>query len=265
MALNIIRFAVALVLIQVAVAHFFSLKNAEAAQDSERVVIFAAKSTVNAVTDICRLYKEQKTGNPQLSFAASSTLAKQISNGAPADIFLSANTKWMDYLEKQKMIDPNSRIDLLGNRIVLIAPLESPIDKIEIEPSFALVELLADQRLAMGDPDHVPSGIYGKQAFENLKVWKHVKDRLARGKDVRSALMLVERAEAPIGQVYATDAAISKKVRVIGTFPQYCHPPIAYPVALTAGKHSSGALHFMDFLKSAQAKHIFQRYGFIVY
>ncbi|SLM28085.1 molybdate transporter subunit; periplasmic-binding component of ABC superfamily [Desulfamplus magnetovallimortis] len=230
---------------------------------SNKVRIFSAGSTINAVTDICNLFIEKKMGEITPSFAASSTLAKQIDQGAPADIYLSANPKWMDFLEKNNMLEPGTRFDLLGNRIVLIAPLNSTMT-ITIDKGFDLAGVLGDEKLAMGDPDHVPAGIYGKQALESLGVWDSVTLKVARSKDVRAALALVERAEAPLGIVYSTDAAISKKVKVVGVFPEESHPPIIYPVALVAGNATPSARSFMEFLKGEDAKAIFEKYGFNV-
>lgn len=226
-----------------------------------KVTVFAAGSTTNAVTDICNLFTEKKMGRVTPCFASSSTLAKQIDHGAPADVYLSANPKWMNFLEKNNLIEPGTRFDLLGNRIVLIAPLDSKME-ISIGPGFDLPGLLGDEKLAMGDPDHVPAGIYGKQALESLGVWAAVAPKVARSKDVRAALALVERGEVPLGVVYATDAAISKKVKVVGVFPEKSHPSITYPAALVAGKATTGAKTFLEFLKTPDAKAIFEKYGF---
>ena len=231
---------------------------------SDAVTVFAAASTTNAVTEIGALFSQQNEERFLPSFASSSTLAKQIDNGAPADVYISANKKWMDYLEEKKMIEPGTRIDLLSNRIVLIVPAGSSVDNIAIAPGVDLLPFIGDSRLSMGDPDHVPAGIYGKQALESLGVWAAVESRVARAKDVRAALALVEQGEAPLGLVYATDAAISKKVRVAGTFPETSHPPIVYPVAIVAGKQSSATDRFMALLQSPEAKSIFEKYGFAV-
>jgi molybdate transport system substrate-binding protein len=230
------------------------------------VVVFAAASTTNAVTEIGKRYGDRNPGRITPSFASSSTLAKQIQSGAPADVYLSANKKWMDFLESGDLIDKDSRVDLLGNRIVLVAPAGRTVKPINVEPGFPLAALLGrDGRLSMGDPEHVPAGIYGKQALENLGAWDPVKDRLAPMKDVRAALVLVERGETPLGLVYATDAAISKKVRVVGTFPADSHPPIVYPVAAVAGGNSAAAKRFIDFLRSPESRAIFEKYGFVVH
>jgi len=234
------------------------------AEQLESVTVFAAASTTNALTDIGKLFEDQKMGKLIASFASSSTLAKQIENGAPANIYLSASNEWMEYLEEKKMIDGKSRFDLLGNRIVLIAPADGKLDEVTIDTGFDLAGLLGDGRLAMGDPDHVPAGIYGKKSLEKLVAWENIKDKVARCKDVRAALALVERGEAPFGVVYATDAAMSAKVKVVGLFPEGSHPPIVYPVALVAGGETPVARRFLDFLKTSQAKRIFEQYGFTV-
>jgi molybdate transport system substrate-binding protein len=231
---------------------------------SDGVTVFAAASTTNAVTEIGAIFSESHQERFTPSFASSSTLAKQIENGAPADIFLSANKKWMDYLEEKQMIEKGTRIDLLSNRIVLIVPADSGVKDVAIGPGFDLLPLIGDGRLSMGDPDHVPAGIYGKQALESLGVWAYVESRVAGAKDVRAALALVERGEAPLGLVYATDAAISDKVRVVGTFPATSHPPIVYPVAVAAGKRSPSADRFMTLLQSPEARAVFEKYGFTV-
>ncbi len=233
------------------------------AAETASVTIFAAASTTNAITDISKLFAEKNKAKVTHSFASSSTLAKQIEQGAPADVYLSANPKWMNYLTEKQSIEPQSRFDLLGNRIVLIAPVSSTV-KITVGPKFDLPKVLGNDKLAMGDPDHVPAGIYGKQALVKLGVWKDVEPKVARAKDVRAALALVERGEAPLGVVYATDAAITKKVKVVGVFPEDSHPPIVYPVALIKDKGTAIAKSYLEFLKSPAAKTVFEKYGFSV-
>ena len=169
----------------------------------------------------------------------------------------------MDYLSEKGLIEPESRFDLLGNRIVLIAPISND-SRIEIKPGLDFVSLLGKERMSMGDPDHVPAGIYGKQALETLGMWTDVKDRSAPMKDVRAALVMVERNETPYGIVYSTDAGISKKVRVVGIFPETSHPPITYPVAIVAGRGSAATKRLMSFLQSPESKIIFYKYGFSV-
>lgn len=226
----------------------------------QTITVFAAASATNAVTDIAGRFEKSYPVKVKLSFASSSTLAKQIENGAPADVFLSANPEWMDYLSDKGAIISSSRSDLLSNRIVFIAPKSSALEHINIDSALDLPRLLGDGRLSMGDPDHVPAGMYGKKALENLGLWNAVKDKIARAKDVRAALVLVERGESPLGQVYATDAAISDKVKIVGTFPEDCHPPVIYPVAMV--KESANAKQFITFMKSEESTAIFRKYGF---
>jgi molybdate transport system substrate-binding protein len=233
------------------------------ASEPGRVTVFAAASTTNAINDIATAFKKQTGVDVVSSFASSSTLAKQIEQGAPASIFISADEDWMNYLAKKDLIAPDSRTDLLGNSLVLIAPASSKINKIDNIKSQLAAEL-GSGRLATGDPDHVPAGKYAKAAFEKIGIWKDVEPRLARASDVRGALALVERAEAPLGAVYSTDAAIGKNVKIVGAFPPDSYPPVVYPVALVKAHESQDAKKFFEFLKSAEAKTIFEKYGFNV-
>jgi molybdate transport system substrate-binding protein len=248
------------------VATFFLLMGifATAHAASETLMVFAAASTTNAVTEIGDIFSKRYHVSFRSSFASSSTLAKQIEKGAPADIYISANVKWMNYLEQKQMIETGTRIDLLSNRIVLIVPADSSVNRIQIEPGFDLRMIIGDSRLSMGDPDHVPAGIYGKQALEHLGVWAAVERHVARSKDVRAALALVERGEAPVGLVYATDAAITAKVKAVGAIPTTSHPPIVYPAAVVAGKRSQATDRFMALLRSPEARTVFEKYGFSV-
>ncbi|NOX33629.1 MAG: molybdate ABC transporter substrate-binding protein [Deltaproteobacteria bacterium] len=230
-----------------------------------RLMVFAAASTTDAVTRICEIFAKREGQRVITAFAASSTLAKQVEYGAPADIFISANLKWMDFLEKKELIVPSSRFNLLRNRIVLIAPVSSPIEHIEMSKNTDLVSMLQGGRLAMGDPDHVPAGIYGEKALDNLGLFSSLKGKIARTKDVRAALALVERGEAPLGLVYQTDAAITSKVKIVGVFPGTSHPPVCYPAAIVQGHETDQARRFILFLKSQQVKVIFKKYGFLIY
>ena len=241
----------------------FPLTARHALAAEPELTVFAAASTTNAVADIGKLYTEKGLGSIKTSFASSSTLAKQIEQGAPADVFLSANQKWMDYLDEKKLIVSGTRSDLLRNQIVLIVPNDSKTGNIAINKDTDLAGILGkDGRLAVGDPDHVPVGMYGKQALENLELWASVKDRLAPAKDVRAGLALVERAEVPLGLVYESDGAASDKVRVIGVFPAGSHPDVIYPVAALVGKNTAAAQAFIEFLATPEAKAIFKKYGF---
>jgi molybdate transport system substrate-binding protein len=231
---------------------------------TETLTVFAAASTTNAVTEIGGIFSQRNHLSFRPSFASSSTLAKQIENGAPADVYISANMKWMNYLEEKQMIETGTRIDLLSNRLVLIVPADSSVNRIQIAPGFDLLKIVGDSRLSMGDPNHVPAGIYGKQALKRLGVWVTVERHVARSKDVRAALALVERGEAPVGLVYATDSEITEKVKVAGTFPQTSHTPIIYPVAVVAGRRSPATDRFMALLRSPKARVVFEKYGFLV-
>jgi len=225
---------------------------------SERVMIFAAASTTDAVGEAAAMFKKQTGIEIVASFAGSAVIAKQVVAGAPADIFLSANIRWMDYAEENSGIVPQSRRNLLSNRLVLIAPKDGKTIALETLPTD-----LDDNRLAIGDPDHVPAGIYGKKALEALNLWDSVKGKLARMANVRSALTLVERGEAAAGIVYQTDAPIAQQTKIVATFPAESHPPILYPIALTpAGANNPAAQKFLHFLTGEQARAIFARYGF---
>lgn len=227
------------------------------------VTIFATASTAGPVGEIIRLFNAKDSGAAIASFASSSTLAQQIINGAPADIYLSASPQWMNHLAAEKAIESSSRFDLLGNRLVLIAPTDSALT-VRIAPSFPLLPALAGGMLAMGDPDHVPAGIYGKAALVGLGVWDSVAGRVAGAQDVRAALALVERGEAAAGIVYATDALLTDRVRIVADFPPASHPPITYPVAVVAGRDRPEVRAFLALLKSPDAAAVFAKYGFIV-
>jgi molybdate transport system substrate-binding protein len=230
---------------------------------ADNIVVFAAASLKNALDDAATAFQQQDGAKTSISYAASSALAKQIEAGAPADIFISADLDWMDYVEQRKLIKPETRKNLLGNHLVLVAPAASDI-KVEIKPNFPLAALLKDGRLAIADPAAVPAGKYGKAALEKLGVWSSVADRLAPAENVRSALVFVSRQEAPLGIVYETDAAADKGVKVVAVFPEETHPPVVYPIALTAGSKNPEAAKFLAFLESAAAKPFFEKQGFTV-
>jgi len=227
------------------------------------LLVFAAASLKNAAEDIGNAYEASGTGKVTYSFAASSDLAKQIENGAPAAIYISADTKWMDYLAQRKLIVPDSRRDLLGNRLVLIAPADSTL-VLKLAPAAPLAQSLGDGKLAMADPDSVPAGRYGKAALEALNLWSSVEPAVVRAKDVRAALAFVQRGEAAAGIVYATDAMVAKNVRIVDEFPASSHPKIVYPVALIAGQDDAAARAFYDFLVGPKARGVFLDYGFSI-
>jgi molybdate transport system substrate-binding protein len=226
-----------------------------------KILVFAATSTTGAVDEITEIYASRGLGEVRAAFAGSSALARQIVAGAPADIYISANPEWMDYLAGEHAIVPESRVDLVTNELVLIAPADSRLS-LRIGFGFPLAEGLDGGRLAIGDPDHVPAGIYAKAALIDLGVWPALIDRLALTADVRAALALVERGEAPAGIVYATDVAISSHVRVVGAFPVDSHSPISYPAAVVADRDRPEVRSFFAFLTSAEAAAVFARYGF---
>ena len=238
------------------------VSQARAATD---LTVFAAASTTNALTEIAKFYEAGGNGKVALSFASSSTLARQIASGAPADIFLSADAEWMNYLEEKGLVDTGSRTNLLGNRIVFIVPAASSVQAITVAARLDLTAILGkDGRLSVGDPAHVPVGKYAKAALERLKLWSQVENRIAPAKDVRAGLVLVERGESPLGIVYASDAVISDKVRVVDMFPLDSHPNIEYPVAALKTSNSGAALNFIKFLRTPQTKEIWAKYGFEV-
>jgi molybdate transport system substrate-binding protein len=229
-----------------------------AAPAAHAQLVFAAASLKNALDEVAAV----SPGRPTVSYGASSALAKQIEGGAPAQVFLSADLDWMDYLEQRRLIREGTRRNLLGNKLVLIAPAASTV-KADIGPGFPLARLLGDGRLATADPAHVPAGKYTRAALEKLGVWDSVAGRLAAAENVRAALALVARGEAPLGSVYATDAVAEPKVRVVAAFPEGLHPAIVYPVALTAAAPAAGsAADFLNLLRSPVARRVFEKHGF---
>jgi molybdate transport system substrate-binding protein len=223
------------------------------------ITVFAAASLTNAMKEVASAYKAKSGISVTLSFDASSTLARQIDQGAQADVFLSADTDWMDFLRKNGRIADGTRKDLLGNALVLVAASDAgPAPK--IAPHFDLAGALGDGKLAMADPASVPAGRYGKAALSALGVWDSVAPKLVRAENVRVALEYVARGEAPFGIVYATDARVAP-VKVVGVFPENTHPPIVYPVALTRTA-SPAARDFLAFLSGPQARAIFEKAGF---
>jgi molybdate transport system substrate-binding protein len=227
------------------------------------LLVFGAASLKNALDDADAQYQRDTGRKIVVSYGASSALAKQIEGGAPADIFISADLDWMDYVAEHKLIKPDTRFDLLGNKLVLIAPADSRVS-LTIGPNFALAQALGNDRLAMADPAAVPAGKYGKAALEALGVWSSVAGKIAPAQDVRATLLLVSRGEAPLGIVYQTDAAADKGVKIVGAFPQSSHPPIIYPIAVTSASTNPGAAAYVGFLKSPAAKPAFEKQGFVV-
>jgi len=232
------------------------------AQDKS-ITVFAAASMKNALDDVDDAFTKQSGIKVVASYAASSALMKQIEQGAPADVFLSADIDWMDYGAKRNLIKNDTRLNLLGNRLVLIAPKDSKIDNVSIAPGFDLAGLAGSGRIATGDVRAVPAGLYAKAALERLGVWAAVQPKLAMAENVRAALVLVARGEAPLGIVYETDAKIDPGVKIVGAFPTDSHPPIIYPVALTKDAKPEAA-SYLAFLRTQAARAIFERYGFSV-
>src|ERR1700756_5665454 len=232
------------------------------AQDG-KLVVFAAASLKDALDEVNVDYRREKGQETATSYAASSTLAKQIEAAAPADIFISADLDWMDYLAKKNLIKLETRANLLGNELVLIAPANSTVS-LAIAPNFLFAQALGNGRLAIADPNAVPAGKYGKAALEALGVWSSITDRLAPAENVRATLALVSRGETPLGIVYQTDADSDKGVKIIGTFPENTHPPIIYPIAVVASSTNPAALGYLAYLKSPAAGSIFKKQGFTV-
>jgi molybdate transport system substrate-binding protein len=250
-------------LLKLVVAAFAALPLALPAAAADKVTVFAAASMKNAL-DAANAEWQKETGNETtVSYAASSALAKQIEAAAPADLFISADLAWMDYVAEKKLIREDTRSNLLGNRIVLIAPKDKA-EKVEIKEGFDLAGLIGDGKLAMGAVDSVPAGKYGKAALEKLGVWSSVEGKVAGAESVRAALALVSRGEAPYGIVYQTDAAADPGVAIVGAFPEDSHPPIIYPVAILADSKSPAASAYLDFLKSDKAAPFFTEQGFTV-
>jgi molybdate transport system substrate-binding protein len=236
---------------------------APAQAQSKPTLVFAAASLHDALDDVNAQYKRATGRDVKISYAASSALAKQIEAGAPADIFISADEDWMNYLATRHLIRDPTRKDLLGNELVLVAPVDSTL-KVQIAQGFPLKSLLAGGKLAMADTDAVPAGKYGKAALGKLGVWDAVKDQIAQAENVRVALQLVARKEAPLGIVYATDATAEPKVKIVGIFPPNTHPPIIYPAALIAASTNADAAKFLAYLESPKATPLYKKQGFTV-
>jgi molybdate transport system substrate-binding protein len=224
------------------------------------VLVFAAASLANVLGDLDKAFTARTGVRVTSSLAASSTLAKQIEAGAPADVYFSADLQWMDYLEQRGLLRTSSRQDVIGNSLVLIAPAGSSL-QVSIGPGLDLPRLLGGGRLAVADPDSVPAGIYARQALTKLGVWRAVVPQMVRAENVRAALEYVARGDAPLGIVYRTDALVEKRVRIVGVFPPDSHPRIVYPVALTR-RADAPATRYLAFITSSDAQPIFRKWGF---
>jgi molybdate transport system substrate-binding protein len=229
-------------------------------EPKQGLLVFAAASLTNVLDEIGAAYTQQTRQPVKFSYAASSALARQLEAGANADVFFSADLEWMDYVQARSLIDRSTRRNVLSNQLALVAPADSRIE-LKIAPGFKLAEALGNGRLATGDPESVPVGKYARSALTSLGVWNEVADKLVRADNVRSALAFIARGETPLGIVYETDARVEKRVRVVDFFPADSHPPIVYPVAVTA-KARPAARQFIDFLQSAPAQEAFKKYGF---
>jgi molybdate transport system substrate-binding protein len=241
----------------------FGLRDQPVEAQPRPVLVFAAASLKNALDDITAQYERETGRKVSVSYAASPALARQIESGAPADLFISADLDWMDYLQARNLIKTETRANWLGNRLVLVAPKISTAT-VTIGPGLSLTELLGDGRLAMADPKTVPAGKYGRAALESLGIWQSVENRLAQTENVRAALALVSRGETPLGIVYQTDAAADPNVRIAGTFPENTHPPIVYPIALTAQSANTDAAAFLAYARSPVARPLLEKQGFTI-
>lgn len=239
------------------------LLGASPARADEPVLVFAAASLKNAVDDAAAAWRGETGKAAKVSYAASNALAKQIEAGAPADLFISADLAWMDYAEKAGTLRPGTRANFLRNSIVLVAPKDSSVS-VDLKPGLDLAKALGGGRLAVGNVESVPAGKYGRAALQALGAWDGVRDRLAQAENVRAALLLVSRGEAPLGIVYATDAASDPGVRVVAAFPADSHPPIVYPIAQMKDSANPDAAAFLAYLKSPAARGFFERQGFTV-
>jgi molybdate transport system substrate-binding protein len=231
-----------------------------AAQDS--ITVFAAASLRNALDDADAAFTKATGVKVVASYAATSTLAKQIEQGAPADVFASADLKWMDYAVEHKLVRSDTRVNLLGNRLVLIAPKASKLDHVAIGSGFDIAKLAGDGRIAVADTTAVPAGRYAKAALTSLGAWAAAVPKLAQAENVRAALAYVARGETPLGVVYETDAKIEPGVKIVGVFPESSHPPVTYPVAATAARKNTQVARYLRFLQTGAAKAIFEKYGF---
>lgn len=232
-----------------------------AANDGKHpITVFGAASLTEVLQDLGDAFTKDTSIPVRFSFASSSALARQIENGAPADLFFSADLEWMDYLQARALIRPATRVDMVGNQLILVAPVDSKV-ALKIEPHFPLAATLGKGRLATGDPDSVPAGRYAKEALISLGVWDSVSARLVRADSVRAALAFVDRGETPLGIVYATDALADKKVRFVDAFPAESHEPIIYPAALTNVANDDAA-KFLAYMRGPAGDLAFKRYGF---
>ncbi len=227
------------------------------------LTVFAAASMKNALDDTNADFTKATGIKVTASYAASSALAKQLESGAPADVFISADLKWMDFVAEKKLIKADSRYNLLGNRLVLIAGKDSKIGDVKIEQGFDIAKLAGNGRIAVADVKAVPAGLYAKAALEKLGAWAAAESKLAMAENVRATLAFVARGETPVGIVYETDAKVEPNVKILAAFPDGSYPPVTYPVAATANAKADAA-RYLDFLRGKEARAIFEKYGFSV-
>src|SRR5690348_7064700 len=247
----------------IALAALLAALSAQGANAQDTITVFAAASLKNALDDVDGAFSKANGTKVTASYEASSSLAKQIEAGAPADVFISADLRWMDYVAELKLIKPDTRVNLLGNKLVLIAPKDSKLDHVAIAQGFDIAKLAGDGRIAVADVKAVPAGLYAKAALEKLGAWAAAEPKLAQAENVRATLAFVARGETPVGIVYATDARIEPKVKMVGEFPDGSYPAVTYPAAAIAGaKDKPAVARYLAFLHSAAAKAIFERYGF---
>ncbi len=263
-AFNLSRLTLKIALAGMMLVSTFLVEAQAQKTDTTTITIFAAASLKTALDGAAAAY-EKSTGNKAvISYAGSSALAKQIEQGAPADIFISADLDWMDYVQKAKLIKDDTRFNLLGNELVLIAPKSSTVE-LKIGKDFPIAAAIGDGKLAMANVKAVPAGKYGSAALQKLGVWSAVESKVAQADNVRAALALVAQGEAPLGIVYQTDATAEPKVKIVDTFPEDTHPPIIYPIAIIgATKNGDAAKAFINYLKSADAQAFFTKQGFTI-
>lgn len=240
----------------------FSFNAAPAPAAEPTITVFAAASMKNALDDANKAFTKATGIKVVASYAATSALVKQIEAGAPADVFISADRKWMHYAVAHKLVKPDTRVNLLGNRLVLIAAKDSKLDRIAIAKGFDIAMLAGDGRIAVANVKAVPAGRYAKAALESLGAWTKAAQKLAQAQNVRAALAYVARGETTIGMVYATDAQAEPKVKIVGVFPDGAHPPIIYPVAATPVTHKAEVARYLHFLRTPVVKALFERFGF---
>jgi molybdate transport system substrate-binding protein len=261
---NRMRMSRRLTLVLVFAAAIVGHSSIAALAQERTLTVFAAASLKNALDDADKAFTAKTGIKIVASYAATSALAKQIEAGAPADVFISADERWMDYAVAHKLVKPDRRFDLLGNKLVLIAGKDSKLGNVTIADGFDIARLAGDGRIAVADVKSVPAGRYAQAALTKLGAWAAAEKKLAMAENVRAALAYVGRGETPIGIVYATDAAVEPKVKVIGTFPDGSHPKIIYPVAATATTGNPDVAAYLAYLRGADARGVFEHYGFTV-